>query len=263
MANVLTAGNRRIPGTLVAVVIACAVVLVGALLPPLPEPQAFRGLADTRSFLSIPNFMNVVSNIPFLLVGIWGLRFLARHSTDGNTFVDARERWPYLACFGALTLVFLGSAYYHLDIDAAGLFWDRLPMAIGFMALLSAVIVERIGARIGLRLLVPLLLLGAASVLYWRWSALYATENLLPYAIVQYGSIAAVLVMCAVFPSRYTRGGDTVQIIAIYALAKLAEVLDARIYALGEIISGHTLKHLLAAFAGYWLLRMLRLRVPR
>ena len=103
--------------------------------------------------------------------------------------------------------------------------------------------------------LVPLVAFGAASVAYWRW-----TGNLLPYGLVQYGSIAAVLILCAIFRSRYARGADVVHVIAIYALAKLAEVLDARIYALGEIVSGHTLKHLIAAVATYWILRMLRLR---
>lgn len=257
------AHGRRIPDALVITAIVLGMLLAGALLPPLPEPQVFRGLADTRALLGIPNFMNVISNAPFLLVGLWGLYFVARHGAHGQTFADPRERWPYFICFLAVTLVFFGSSYYHLDIDPAGLFWDRLPMAVGFAAILAAVIVERLDARLGLRMLIPLVLIGAASVLYWRWSLLYGTENLVPYAIVQYGSIAAVLVLCAAFPSRYTRGADAVHAIGFYALAKVAEVLDQRIYALGEIISGHTLKHLIAAFAVYWLLRMLRLRLPR
>lgn len=255
--------DKRVPAALGVLGIASAMVLIGTLLPPLPEPQVFQGLADKRTLLGIPNFMNVVSNIPFLLVGIAGIALLRRHPADRKIFADAAEQWPYFVCFAAIALTGLGSCYYHLDIDPYGLFWDRLPMAIGFMSLLSAVIVERIDVRVGLRLLVPLIVLGAASVLYWQWSLRYAEENLLPYAIVQYGSIAAVLVMCAARPSRYTRGADTVIVIGIYALAKLAEMLDARIFALGEVVSGHTLKHLLAAFAAYWLLRMLRLRSIR
>jgi hypothetical protein len=136
-------------------------------------------------------------------------------------------------------------------------------MAAGFMALFSAVIVERVSTRVGLRLLLPLVLLGIASVLYWRFGLLGAPGNVLPYALVQYGSLAAILFICATRPSRYTRGADTAGVIAIYGLAKVAEVLDAQVYALGEIVSGHTLKHLIAAFATYWLLRMLRLRSPR
>ncbi len=254
--------DKRVPiylGTL-AMGIAIAIPIAVALLPPLPEPQVFRGLADDRTMLGIPNFLNVVSNLPFLLVGVWALYFLSRAAANGKVFADRRERWPYFICFFAVSLTCFGSIYYHLETDSGRLFWDRLPMAVAFMALFSAVIVERIGIRTGLRMLIPLVLAGLASVLYWRWSLLYATENLLPYAIVQYGSILTIVVMAALYPSRYTRGADMFQVVAIYALAKVAEVLDAQIYAMGEIVSGHTLKHLIAALAAYWLLRMLRRR---
>ena len=255
-------GDKRVPIYLgaFAIGIAIAIPIAVALLPPLPEPQVFRGLADNRTFLGIPNFLNVVSNLPFLLVGVWALYFLSRAAASGRVFADRRERWPYFICFLAVSFTCFGSIYYHLETESARLFWDRLPMAIGFMALFSAVIVERIGIRPGLRLLIPLVLAGIASVLYWRWSLLYASENLLPYAFVQYGSISAIVVIAAVHPSRYTRGADLFQVVAIYAFAKVAEVLDAQIYAMGEIVSGHTLKHLIAALAAYWLLRMLKRR---
>jgi hypothetical protein len=255
--------GRRVPRAFGTLAIGITILLGIAFLPPLPEPKISLGLVDTRSFLGIPNFLNVVSNIPFLLVGAWGLFFLARSARDGETFADARERWPYLVCFLAVALTCFGSIYYHLAIDRAGLFWDRLPMAAGFTAVLSAVIVDRVDARLGLRLLIPLVAVGIASVLYWRWSQLYATEDVLPYALVQYGSLAAILVLCAVYRSRYTRGADVVVGIAIYGVAKVTEVLDGPIYALGGIVSGHTLKHLIAALAVYWLLRMLRRRSRR
>jgi len=252
---------KRMPGAFGMLAVAAVALLALAFLPPLPEPRQFQGFVDQRTFFGIANFMNVVSNLPFLFVGIYGFAFVVRHAQDRQVFASADERWPYLTCFVAIALTCFGSSYYHLDIDPAGLFWDRLPMAIGFMSLLAAVIGERIDPKLGLRLLVPLVLIGAGSVIYWRWSALYATENLLPYGIVQYGSIAAVLVLCALYPPRYTHGAYFVHVIAIYALAKVAEVLDARIYyAFGEMISGHTLKHLIAAFATYWVWRMLRLR---
>ena len=237
------------------VVTGAAILLAVALLPSVSEPQRFQSLADDRTIFGIANFMNVVSNAPFLIVGVWGLWFLANHARDARVFADPGERWPYLVCFLAVALTAFGSTYYHLDVDRDGLFWDRLPMGIGFMGLFAAVIGERIDARLGLLLLVPLVMFGAGSVVYWRW-----TGNLLPYGLVQYGSIAAVLVLCAAYRSRYTRGADVVHVIAIYALAKVAEVLDARIYGLGEIVSGHTLKHLIAAAATYWILRMLQLR---
>jgi hypothetical protein len=141
--------------------------------------------------------------------------------------------------------------------------WDRLPMSLGFMALLAAVVMERIDGKAGLLLLLPLLLTGAGSVIYWRWSQLRGTEDLLPYAAVQYGSIAAIVVIASLFPSRYTRGADLFGVVAFYAAAKAAEVLDSQIYALGQVVSGHTLKHVIGAVAVWWLLRMLQLRRPQ
>lgn len=240
-----------------------ALLVALAVLPPLPQPQVFRGLADDRTWLGIPNFLNVASNLPFLLVGVWGLFFLARQRDPTGAFAHPLEKWPYAFFFTGVALTSIGSAYYHLAPDGARLVWDRLPMTFAFMSLLSAIIVERISAYAGLRLLAPFLALGAGSVAYWRWSVLHASENLLPYAVVQYGSIAAMVVIAVLFRSRYTRGHDIYAAVGLYAAAKATEVLDATIYTLGGIVSGHTLKHLLAALAVYWLYRMLRLRKSR
>lgn len=242
-------------------ILALAAAVAVALLPPLAEPRVFKSFADERAFLGIANFLNVVSNAPLLFVGAWGLCFLARDRP--SAFVDAVEKWPYALLFLAVALTSFGSAYYHLAPDDAGLMWDRLPMSVGFMALLSAVVVERISLKAGLGLLIPLATIGAATVLHWRWSILRGAENILPYAVVQYGGIAAIVAIALLFRSRYTRAGDLFGAVAIYALAKVAEVLDAQIYALGGIVSGHTLKHLLAAVAVWWLLRMLQLRKVR
>jgi hypothetical protein len=230
------------------------------LVRPIPEPTIFRQLADERMLFGIANFWNVVSNAPFLIIGAWGLYVIARGRP--GTFVEREEKWAYVACFAAVALIAVGSTYYHLAPLDDRLMWDRLPISLGFMALLAAALAERISVKAGLRSLAPLLVAGVASVLYWRWSGLSGAENILPYAIVQYGGIAAIVALAALFPSRYTRGADVLIAVAIYAVAKLAEVLDAQIYALGHLVSGHTLKHLLAALAVWWLLRMLLLRAP-
>ena len=242
--------------------LALAAVLAVVLLPPLSLQQPPGGFVDDRTLLGIPNCLDVVSNLPFLLIGAWGVGLLSRaDSVRGvGAFADPGERWPYIACFAGVALVAFGSGYFHLAPDGARLLWDRLPMTVGFMSLVSATIAERISAKAGLRLLAPLVLLGIGSAAYWRWSVLRGTEDLLPYALVQYGSMALIVLLCAVFRSRYTRGHDIFVVVGIYVAAKVFEVLDAPIYALGGIVSGHTLKHLAAAVAVWWLLRMLLLR---
>lgn len=235
-----------------------AAIAVIVLLPAVPEPPALRDLVDGRTFFGIPNFANVVSNLPFLLVGAAGLRFVMNDARVA--FVEAGEKWCYGTCFAVVALIAAGSTYYHLDPTPARLMWDRIPIALCVMTLLAATIADRIDPKAALRLLGPLLVIGAASAIHWRWSMVHGHENILPYALVQFGSIAAIAVIAFAFRSRYTRGGDLFVVIAIYVVAKVAESFDAQVYGWGELVSGHTVKHLVAACALGWLLRMLRLR---
>ncbi len=244
---------------------AALIALAAALVPPFAQPEAYHAFADRRAFLGISNFLDVASNLAFLVVGLMGLHFVLKGTRkDGSpAFQDASERWAWGLVFTATALTCCGSGYYHLAPDSPRLAWDRLPMAVGFMGIVAAALSERVSVFAGRRLLVPLGLLGAASVWYWRWSAAHGAENLNPYGAVQFGSALLVLLIIALFPARYTRGGDFSMAVALYALAKVAEHFDRQIFAAtGEIVSGHTLKHLLAAVAIFWLLRMLKLRAP-
>jgi hypothetical protein len=134
-------------------------------------------------------------------------------------------------------------------------------MTIAFMAMVAAIISERISLRAGLWLLPLLLLVGMGSVLQWYASEARGAGDLRFYAGVQAYS-ALVLLLALVFPKRYTRTSDLAIVVGFYALAKASETLDQPIFAVGHIVSGHTLKHLAAAAAGYWILRMLQKRQP-
>jgi hypothetical protein len=106
-------------------------------------------------------------------------------------------------------------------------------------------------------------LLGLASVVYWRWSALAGFENLRPYLAVQFGSIAVVLAISLLYRSRYTHGAVIFVLAAAYGVAKVVEVYDRQIYEAGHWLSGHTVKHLAAALGVYLLLRALQRRTRR
>ncbi len=242
--------------------LAAAVVIgvISLLLPPIPQPLSYHQFADQRSWLGIPNFGDVASNLGFALVGLCGLTFLFQAQPSKAT-LTAAERWPYALMFAGMLLTAFGSAYYHLAPDNARLVWDRLPMTIVFMSLVSAVIVERISVRAGLWLLPVLLAIGAASVLEWRMSELHAHGDLRFYAAVQVYAIV-VLLLALLSPPKYTRGSDFTAVVGFYILAKILETADRQVFALGHIISGHTLKHLAAAAGGYWILRMLKKRKP-
>jgi hypothetical protein len=245
------------------IILTAMVVLICCMMPRIPQPQSYHLFADHRSFLRIPNFGDVVSNLPFALIGIWGLAFLlrSRSRSHASAFVDERERWPYLFVFAGLVLTAFGSSYYHFAPDNARLLWDRLTMTITFMSMVSAVIAERINVRLGIWVLPILLAVGLTSVLQWEWSETRGAGDLRFYAAVQAYS-ALVILLAFLFPQRYTRTTDFGLVIGFYALAKALETFDKPVFATLHVVSGHTLKHLAAAGAGYCILRMLQKRQP-
>lgn len=239
-----------------------AAVIVIASQAPIPQPQSYHDFADRREFFGIPNFFDVVSNLPFLLIGLWGAALVLRRAALSETFITPAERWPYFILFLGVVLTCFGSGYYHLAPDNARLVWDRLPMTLGFMSLLAAVMAERIHLKLGLRSLAPLLVLGLASVVEWHWSEQRGEGDLRFYLMVQFFPLLAIPLLLALLPPRYTLGNYFIVALGFYGLAKVFEFFDREIFALGGVVSGHTLKHLTAAAAIWWLLRMLMKRAP-
>ena len=240
-------------------VLSVAMLLIAGLAPSVPQPVEYHQFADQRELFGIPSLFNVVSNVGFLLVGIAGVLFVTRsgRTRRNSAFVDPRERWPYLVLFASVAMTSFGSAYYHLAPDNDRLMWDRLPMAVAITALVAATLTERVSVRAGLQLLPLLVMLGAGSVLYWNWSEQQGSGNLNFYIVVQFYSILVIILLTKLFPSLYTRGADIYAVLGWYALAKAAEMADQQIYDLGNLVSGHTAKHLLATVGAYWILRTL------
>lgn len=221
------------------------------LLPPIPQSQDYHAFADGRALLGVPNLLNVISNLPFVIVGVMGLGVVMR--AEEWKRMEPAIRIPFVVLFIGVALTGLGSAYYHLAPTDERLVWDRLPMTVVFMSFFAVIIAERMSARLGLLLLAPLVVLGIGSVLYWDM-----TGDLRPYVLVQFYPMLAIPLIALLFPARLTRGRDLLGIIGWYAVAKIVELLDGAIFSLGELLSGHTLKHLFAAAATYAILRLAR-----
>jgi hypothetical protein len=256
--------------------VAFAVAAVGGVLflAPIPQPVHYHDFADQRTLLGVPHALNVLSNVPFLLVGVWGCAFLLWRNPFldskkgvGNSeckssrplFLNRAEWWPYFVLFIGVGLTALGSAYYHLDPNNERLVWDRLPMALAFVSFYTAILAERVHPRVGVWLLGPLVLLGVGSVVNW-----HQTDDLRMYLVVQFFPILEIPLVVLLFPARYTRGSDVYAVLGWYVVAKLVELtaLDRGLFELGGVVSGHTIKHLASAVGAYWILRMLMLRQP-
>ena len=243
---------RALTGVPTALLLAGVILLVAAvwlLVPPIAQDPAYHDFTDRRRFLGIPNFWNVVTNLPFILVGAAGVYLLSRGGVRGGL---PELRPSAMAFFAGVALTGFGSGYYHLEPTNTTLVWDRLPMAISFMAFFSIILGEHLSVQAGRRLLWPLVIAGIASVLYWHLTEQQGRGDLRPYALVQFLPFLLIPLVMLIFRSRLTGTGYLWGVIAAYLASKLAEFLDAEIYTWTGMISGHSLKHLLAA-AGAWL----------
>lgn len=216
------------PKALALAVVSVAAVLAAVLHAPIPQDLGYHAFADARAFAGIPNFWDVFSNLPFLLVGLYGL----------SRRVEPKS--AYLAlCLGIL-LVSLGSAYYHYAPSNATLLWDRLPMTVAFMALFSMLLEERVTER---KTLIPLLALGIASALYWSW-----TDDLRPYLLVQFLPLILLPLILALYERKYLSTKLLLYAFGLYVAAKLFEHYDRSVLAWLPL-SGHTIKHLVSGAA--------------
>jgi hypothetical protein len=222
---------------------------------PIPQSVSYHNFCDNRTIWGIPNFANVASNLPFVVIGIAGLFFLKR-STAHNASTTS-----YLFLFMGIIFTGIGSAYYHLSPDNDTLVFDRLPMTIVFMSLLAAITGEAIGPRTGGIALTPLVLTGAGSILWWHYTGRTGTGDLRLYVLVQYYPMILIPAILLLFPSAATRRGWPPLLWAFgwYFIAKGCELLDCGIYSTLGFISGHALKHLSAAVSTWLLVKRYRI----
>lgn len=247
----------------ILLLVALAIGFAGWLYshPALPQDLHYHAFADQRLLFGVPHCLNVISNLPFLFVGVIGFGFL--NSERGRAaFVEPDERRAYFLFSLGIAGTAFGSAYYHLDPTNDRLLWDRLPMSVAFMALFAAVIGERINARAGRVMLFPLVMLGLASVLYWHETEKTGAGDLRPYYLVQFFPMLALPLVLLLFPARYTRSADLWAALALYVLAKVVEIYDGEILGILGEVSGHTIKHLLAAAGAYMIVHMVMRRRP-
>lgn len=220
---------------------------------PISQPKSYHLFSDTRYFFGTNNLFNVISNIPFLIIGIIGLILEKK-----KIIKEISSTIPvYRILFVGVFLTGMGSGYYHLAPDNQTLVWDRLPMVLVFAAFTASVLAEHLEGLSLKKTFYLLLLLGAGSVIYWHVSETGGRGDLRPYLLVQFLPMILLPVVLLTHNSRYTRRWEIWWVLGCYGLAKGFELCDWAIYQLGGLISGHTLKHLAAATALLFLLDML------
>ena len=239
---------------------AAVTVLVVFSQAPVPQDVGYHNFVDQKMVLGIANFWNVVSNIPFLFVGLYGIgsviQIYRRSERPGN-----HETAAWLVLFTGVFFTGFGSGWYHLHPNNETLVWDRLPMSIGFMGLFAGVIAERISHQAYKLLLWPLVGIGVASVISWYASELRGTGDLRLYMIVQFFPILTIPLMMAVYSPKYSHSNYVLFALGLYFIAKVCEHFDQDIFQMtGGAMSGHAMKHIFAALGCYYLVVMVKIR---
>jgi hypothetical protein len=236
---------------LILIFIALSSLVALFFIHPIRQDLAYHSFADQREWLGIPHFWNVISNLPFLIIGLYGI--VTTNKPNAGTM---RSAW--LVFFIGVSLVSFGSAYYHWNPNNQTLVWDRLPMTVGFMGLFAALIGEYINPRVGVALLVPLLVLGFISVLVW-----HATDDLRLYAWVQFMPLLCIPFILLLNRPQHSHQRWIYFGLFFYVGAKLFEHFDDEIMSgLNSHVSGHAIKHVFAALGGLCIAHMLKKRHP-
>lgn len=224
-------------------------LIILILIGNINQTISYHDFSDKRAFLGVPNFYDVISNIFFLIVGFFGLIILKKREPD-----FAYSSWIVFSL--GVILIAPGSAFYHLNPNNYTLVWDRIPMVIAFMGLFSLLVSEFINNKIDKYLLPVSLALGCISVIYW-----YFSDDLRFYIWIQTVPILSSVMLLIMFNSKYTHQYYLIFAVAVYLIAKVFELNDENIfYFTNNIVSGHTIKHVLASVSIGSIFRMLKIR---
>ncbi|MBL7776130.1 MAG: ceramidase domain-containing protein, partial [Saprospiraceae bacterium] len=188
------------------------------LMAPIPQPEAYHAYADQRVLFGIPFFWNVVSNLPMLFIGAYGLWQCRRHWLERPA---GAARWIPAVLSGGIFITCFGSAYYHWAPSNGTLLWDRLPMTLMFMSLFSLLVYDFLGKQAGSVSFWWSVPLGMASVLYWHFTEAAGQGDLRPYALVQFFPMLAAPVLLLAYPGKVPYVRYILLLLGWYAVAKV------------------------------------------
>ena len=143
--------------------IACVCLLIGCalFLPPIGQDQSYHAFADRRPWGPVPNAADTLSNLAFLIAGLWGLWKLANHRGFAPNPLICRL---VAALLIGVLLTGLASMFYHLAPSDPRLAVDRLAMSLSFAAALALLAADRVSVRLAIWIMICLLLSSMPSI---------------------------------------------------------------------------------------------------
>ena len=155
--------------------------LIGMITNKIPFPREYHNFADQRSFLGIPNTMDVISNIAILIPALYLLQVRKKKSTMSNLLILH------------LVLLSVASSYYHWNPSDDTILWDILMIATTSMFVVIMMSDTDYGFLLyGLSIL---------SILYWKSSGdlrlyILILIGVLLYIVIKYCNLFILILIC-------------------------------------------------------------------
>ncbi len=134
-----------------SIAILCVILLL--FYKPIPQDPNYHDFADKRMMAGIPNFLNVITNLPFAIVGLLGLQVTRMIKEKELKYICA-------TLFIGFVLLTIRSSYFHLWPKNATLVYDRIPMVFIFMSFFAFIIYNYINKRTGYNAFIALNIIG-------------------------------------------------------------------------------------------------------
>jgi hypothetical protein len=227
-----------------------AFVLMLVFVKPIMQDLDYHNFADKQYLFAVNNFLNVVSNIGFIIIGMYGFYIIRKFKV--NLHFNA-------ALFGGIILTGIGSAYYHYNPNNTTLVWDRLPMTIVFTSFFAQLYTWYFSYKTGIAIWIGSLIIGIFSVFYWQYTETIHEGDLRIYAVVQFLPMLLILIILALHGKQHKFLYRPLSLVLIsYVIAKLLEHYDFEILHFTGLIGGHPLKHIAAAVATFYIVVMVK-----
>jgi len=235
---------------MLAVISIIASVLLFIFIKPIPQDSEYHHFADAKTVMGIAFFWNVISNTGFILAGLYGFIILSKYRMH--------SLFSYVL-FTGIILTGLGSAYYHYHPDNNTLVWDRIPMTIVFTTFFAQLYAWYFSIKTAYKIWAISIIAGIFSVFYWQYTESVHQGDLRLYALIQY----LPMLLIAIILSRHFKQNTfllkpLLYILVFYIIAKLFEHFDWSVYETNNIISGHSLKHVAASVATFYMVIIVR-----
>lgn len=247
-APISSALSRR---AMVALMLAMALAAVVGLVAwgPVGLVPHMHHFADEGWWLGVNNGTNVLSHLPLVPIGIWGLWRVSRLP------LHEPLRWIWGWFFVCQMLATLGGMFYHLAPGDAAFIWDQVPKSAACSLFAFAFLAERIDRRCGNAAAIALALIAALLAgIWWLYSLHHdGVGDLRPLIWLEMLPVLLVATGAWTLSGHLLSRQDWMRSQISFAVAQTVDWADREVFEwTHQVIGGHSVRHLaLAACVGW------------